>query len=147
MLILLKNGVIYMKIFNKFLSFLNRQIVRLNWGVNKFYVFIILINAVSNLITALTITGTFTITIRDILIMYMGGIVFTIIVIYIFSKMQLLQKETKQWFDERTSNLWLLQTKYLSLLIAKDSKKEIKELEKETEELNKKLFGGKENEI
>jgi len=135
-----------MKIFNKTLKFLNRQIVRLNWGYGKFYVFFILINAVSNLITALTITQTFNITIIDILLLYFGVIVFSIVSIYILSKLNILQDETKQIFDERLNVLWSKQVYYQSLLVASNIKKDKKTLDKEIKEIEKKLFGEKQNE-
>lgn len=129
-----------MKVFNKTLQFLNRQIVRLNWGYAKFYIFFILINAISNLITALAITQTFNITLIDIICLYFGTIIFSIVVIYIFSKMNILQDETKQVFDERTSKLYFKQVNYQSILIALDMKKSKEELIKEKNKLEKKLF-------
>jgi hypothetical protein len=135
-----------MKTFSKTLRFLNRQIVRLNWGYGKFYVFFILINAVSNLITALTITQTFNITFTDIILMYFGVIFFSIVSIYILSRMNILQDETKQIFDERTKDLYFNQTHYNSLLIAKCINKTETELNKEIVKMEKKLFGMKTDE-
>ena len=129
-----------MKVFNKSFQFLNRQIVRLNWGYAKFYIFFILINAISNLITALAITQTFNITLIDIICLYFGTIIFSIVVIYIFSKMNILQDETKQIFDERTSVLYFKQVHYQSLLIALDMGKSKEQLYKEIKEIEKKLF-------
>jgi hypothetical protein len=135
-----------MKIFNrKTLLFLNRQIVRLNWGYGKFYVFFILINAVSNLITALTITQVFNITITDILLLYFGVIIFSIGSVYILSRMNILQDETKQTFNERTKDLYFEQVYYNSLLIAKCINKTETEINKEIKKLERKLFGMKQN--
>lgn len=136
-----------MKIFNrKTLLFLNRQIVRLNWGYGKFYVFFILINAVSNLITALTITQVFDITITDILLLYFGVIIFSIGSVYILSRMNILQDETKQTFNERTKDLYFDQVYYNSLLIAKCMGKTEIEIDKEIKKVERKLFGMKKNE-
>ena len=135
-----------MKIFNKTIGFLNRQIVRLNWGYSKFYVFFILINAISNLITALTITQTFNITVVDIIILYFGVMVFSILIVYVLSRMNILQDETKQTFTERTKDLYFNQVYYQSLLIAKCMNKTETQLEKELYIMEKKLFGMKNNE-
>lgn len=128
------------KSINSSVNFLNRQIVRIQWGYAKVAAFVGIINSISMMVTALAVTGLVTFTWWILLILISSCLLSVLFVIYMMVKLGVLQNETKQTFDERMSNLWKLQTEYQAVLIAYNLQP-TEELKKRKEQLELKLFG------
>ena len=127
-------------IFEHSLNFANRQFVRIQWGYAKVAVFVGIINSVSLMVTALSVSGLVAFTWVTLLLLIVSALFTILLMIYIMAKFGVLQNETKQTFDERMSNLWKLQTEYQAVLIAYNLQP-TEELKKRKEQLELKLFG------
>ncbi len=103
---------------NKLLNITNRQIVRFQWGYTKLISFIGLLNSVSLMITALAISGLVQFTWGIIISMLLFGIIGVTLLMYLLAKTGILQKENRQIFNERLSDLYKDQATYNAIMIA-----------------------------
>jgi uncharacterized membrane protein len=129
-----------MKMIKTTLTFLNKQIVRIQWGYTKFIAFIGIINSVSFIVTALSVSNLVQFTWPMLIILFVFTTLLLLLLIYLMSKLGVLQRETRQTFDERSSALWKDQVDYQAIQIAYFLNNQ-DELVRRKRELEKKLRG------
>ena len=123
-------------------KFLVKQLYRFQYGYQKLAGLLGISNAVSLLLIMINSFGIIIPT-YVIIIVYFAIFVFSILFVFILERLGSLHSESKLQFQMKNSELYRNQTNYLSLLIARNMKKPLDDIDRELESFEQKLFQNK----